>query len=259
MIKASPKAYLVKRPMVDYDALASYLDEVGGSDWLKGRGIEDAQDLTEAAGRLCYRSWAPGLNPNVTKVRAEQKSYLENILTQQHGSVAEHAQFTFIFHDVSRVFTHELVRHRAGTAVSQESMRYVRLDSLRFWWPDWAAADDELFARGMALLLELEQFQVWMAEHFKLDEPGTPFHEKKLKTSFMRRFAPDGLATSVMWSANIRTLRHVIEARTAPGAEEEIRLVFGKVGEIMKKEAPALFGDYTVTGDGQWVTKHPKV
>jgi thymidylate synthase (FAD) len=60
----------------------------------------------------------------------------------------------------------------------------------------------------------------------------------------MRRFAPEGLATGLVWTANVRTLRHVIESRTSKGAEEEIRLVSGRLAELMTKEAPALFGDY---------------
>ena len=206
----------------------------------------------------CYRSWEPGLNPNVSKVRTDQQDYLRNILAQRHGSVLEHASFTFVLHNVSRVFSHEVVRHRPGTAVSQESLRYVRLDELPFWFPEWAREDAELMKRATALLAELEQFQQWMAGHFGLDDDGTKMHEKKLKTSFMRRFAPEGVATGLVWTANIRTLRHTIEARTDQGAEEEIRLVFGKIGEIMRKEAPALFGDYTVT-DGAWVPSWRKV
>ena len=115
-----------------------------------------------------------------------------------------------------------------GTAVSQESLRFVRLDEIPFWFPDWAREDPELMKRATALLGQMEEFQRWMAEHFGLDEEGVPFHEKKEKTSFMRRFAPDGVATGIVWTANIRTLRHTIEARTDPGAEEEIRLVFGE-------------------------------
>ena len=88
--------------------------------------------------------------------------------------------------------------------------------------------------RATALLAEMEPFQGWMAGHFRLDETGVPFHEKKHKTSFMRRFAPDGVATGLLWTANIRTLRHTIEARTDPGAEEEIRLLFGRIGELMR-------------------------
>jgi thymidylate synthase ThyX len=154
--------------------------------------------------------------------------------------------------------THELVRHRPGTAVSQESLRFVRLDELPFWFPEWAREDEELMKRATALLGQMEEFQLWMAGHFGLDDDGVKMHEKKHKTSFMRRFAPDGVATGIVWSANIRTLRHTVEARTDPGAEEEIRLVFGRIGELMRAEAPALFGDYEVI-DGAWVPKWRKV
>ena len=74
----------------------------------------------------------------------------------------------------------------------------------------------------------------------------------------MRRFAPEGVATGLVWTANVRTLRHTIEARTAEGAEEEIRLLFGKIGEMVREEAPALFGDYVVE-DGAWVPQWRKV
>ncbi len=154
--------------------------------------------------------------------------------------------------------THEIVRHRPGAAVSQESLRFVRLADIPFWFPDWAQADPELMKRAGALLEQMEEFQRWMAGHFGLGDEGVPFHEKKHKTSFMRRFAPDGVATGLLWTANVRTLRHTIEARTDPGAEEEIRLVFGKIGELMRAEAPALFGDYTIA-DGAWVPRWRKV
>ncbi|GAA5064176.1 thymidylate synthase (FAD) [Thermocatellispora tengchongensis] len=261
MRRAEPSVRLIARPRLDYDEVAAYLAEVGGESWLErvDRGeLDDAQNLAEFAGRICYRSWEPGLNPNVTRIRTDQEEYLRNILASAHGSVLEHVSFSFVLHDVSRVTTHELVRHRAGTAVSQESLRFVRLDDLPFWFPGWALEDPELMERATALLERMEEFQTWMAGHFGLDEPGVPFAEKKAKTSFMRRFAPEGLATGLVWTANVRTLRHVIESRTAPGAEEEIRLVFGKVGELMAKEAPALFGDYTVE-DGAWIPGWRKV
>ncbi len=192
------------------------------------------------------------------RFRNDQPDYLRNILSQAHGSVLEHASFSFVLHNVSRVTTHELVRHRPGTAVSQESLRFVRLADIPFWFPAWAAADAELMRRATALLGQMEEFQLWMAGHFGLDEHGVPFAEKKHKTSFMRRFAPDGVATGLLWSANIRALRHTIEARTDPGAEEEIRLVFGSIGELMRAEAPALFDDFTVQ-DGTWIPRWRKV
>lgn len=253
-----PEVSLISKPSLDWDAIQQYLEAVGGLSWFDREvwnESSDAEALVEFAGRGCYRSWEPGLNPNVTRVRTDSEQYLGNILSTRHGSVLEHAQFSFVFSGVSRVFTHELVRHRAGTAISQESMRYVRLDDIPFWFPDWAHEDDELMVRSMKLLEVMEEHQKWMAEHFELDNEGVPFSEKKHKTSFMRRFAPDGVGTMLTWSANIRTLRFVIELRTAKSAEEEIRLVFDNVAQIMKKEAPFLFQDFERNEDGEWISK----
>ena len=260
MRKVEPEVYLVARPELDYDELGRYLEEVGATKWLErlDRDGLDAQNLAEFAGRLCYRSFEPGLNPNVTRIREDQGDYLRNILSSAHGSVLEHLNFSFVLHNVSRVLTHELVRHRPGVAISQESLRFVRLTELPFWFPDWAEQDPELMRRATAMLEQMEEFQGWMADHFGLDEEGKIFAEKKHRTSFMRRFAPEGLATGLVWTANVRTLRHTIESRTAVGAEEEIRLLFQNIGELMRKEAPALFGDYVVE-DGAWIPGWRKV
>lgn len=265
MKSVEPEVFLVAKPELDYDEVGRYLRDVGGESWLErlDRGdldaeLNDPQNLAEFAGRLCYRSWEPGLNPNVTRVRTDQDAYLQNILRSLHGSVLEHVSFSFVLHNVSRVLTHELIRHRPGVAISQESLRFVRLQDIPFWFPEWAKQDPELMKRATALLEQMEEFQVWMADHFGLDDEGVRFSEKKHKTSFMRRFAPEGVGTGLLWTANVRTLRHTLEARTAPGAEEEIRLLFGKIGEVVRAEAPALFGDYEVV-DGAWIPQWRKV
>jgi thymidylate synthase (FAD) len=259
-----PRVYLVASTAIRPAAMQAYLADIGGQSWWPGHeDAPDAQTLAEFGGKLCYRAWEPGLNPNVSKVRSDQGGYLRNILEQEHGSVLEHASYSFVFAQVSRVFTHELVRHRPGTAVSQESMRYVRLADIPFWIPDWL---DEIPGESDSHELRnlLEDFlaragylQQQMAVRFGLD--SMPFAAKKRLTSFMRRFAPDGVATAVLWTANVRALRHVIEVRTAPGAEEEMRLVFSRVAEIMVAEAPALFGDFTRQDGGAWTPEWSKV
>ena len=110
--------------------MAAYLREVGGERWLERIDRDqlgnDAQDLAEFAGKMCYRSWEPGLNPNVRKVRDDQDAYLQNILRQQHGSVLEHVSFTFVLHNVSRVFctttNRGADRPRAGSLAKVEAI-----------------------------------------------------------------------------------------------------------------------------------------
>jgi thymidylate synthase (FAD) len=244
MRETTPKVWLIASPSLHLDAIEDYLESVDGGDWLTrvvAGPSSSAEQLIEFGGRLCYRSWKPGLNANVKKVRTESDEYLENILRSKHGSVLEHASFSFVFQDVSRVFTHELVRHRAGVAVSQESLRYVRLTDLGFRIPDVLESQRKQI---VTIIERLEEFQVETADALGLDDEGVPFHVKKEVTSALRRLAPLGLSTSVLWTANIRTIRHVLDMRTAPGAEEEIRYVFNLVGETMLDECPLLFQDF---------------
>ena len=252
--------FLIARPSVDVDGMRGYLSEVGGESWLERRLAEPDQVagelLVEFGGRACYRSWEPGLNPNVTRVRTDRREYFANILSSAHGSVLEHANFSFALRNVSRVFTHELVRHRAGSAFSQESLRYVRLTDIGFRVPPGLEPVRE---RVLNMVEQLEEFQVSAAAELELDAEGVPFHVKKELTSALRRLAPLGLSTDIIWTANARTLRHVIEMRTAAGAEEELRLVFDMIAELMFSEAPLLFQDFTRQDDGSWTPAHRKV
>ena len=262
MHETTPTVHLIARPSLNLDGMRAYLADVGGESWLERR-LEEADGapnagelLVEFGGRACYRSWEPGLNPNVTRVRTDQREYFENILSSAHGSVLEHANYSFALRSVSRVATHEIVRHRAGSAFSQESLRYVRLTDIGFRVPP---ALEPLRDKVINIVEQLEELQVSAAKELGIDADGVPFHVKKEVTSALRRIAPIGLSTDIIWTANVRTLRHVIEMRTAPGAEEELRLIFGQVADIMRAEAPGLFQDFARNGDGAWAPRYSKV
>lgn len=262
----TPKVRILARPAIDGQAMAEYLQEIGGLDWYTRvfdwenlAAVSDSEILIEFCGRICYKSWAPGLNANVTKVREDSAAYLTNILDSGHGSVLQHANFTFLLTNVSRVFTHEQVRHVAGTGFSQESMRYVRLTEIPFWFPEWALNDQKLMAMATHQLRIDEDFQLWMSEHFGLDNDKVPFAEKKARTSFMRRFAPGGVATNIVMTANFRAVRHMIEMRTSEHAEEEIALIYRMIAHTMIEEVPYLFGDYKLNEAGEYTSPFRKV
>jgi thymidylate synthase (FAD) len=285
--ETTPGVFLIARPAIAWEGIRGYLRDAGGESWLERRLEESRPDephravepdeagsgpapeggtlagaanpaelLVEFAGRLCYRSWEPGLNRNVSRVRADRGEYFANILRSGHGSVLEHATYSFALRDVSRAFTHELVRHRAGSAFSQESLRYVRLADIGFRVPP---ALEPLRERVLSIVEQLEEFQLSAARELGIDAQGVPFHVKKEVTSALRRLAPIGLSTDILWSANVRTLRHVIELRTGEAAEEELRVVFDKVARLMQTEAPLLFGDFARGDDGSWVPEFRKV
>src|SRR5262245_59960949 len=134
MQRRDPLVFILAEKTYDPEGVAAYLNHVGVPDW-KTDAPTHVEGLAELIGRACYRSYAPGLNANVTQVRSRNAAYVRNLIERKHGSVFEHGWVTFAFSDVSRVFTHELVRHRVGCAISQESLRFVRDDELRFWLP----------------------------------------------------------------------------------------------------------------------------
>jgi thymidylate synthase (FAD) len=266
-----PKVYLVAKTMLDREGLMQYLSDIGldvtpeNADWYPDPRTSDAENLIEAGGRMCYRSWAPydeskplATNPNVTKVREGNAKYLANVIKQKHGALLEHANVTMIFRDVSRVFTHELVRHRAGWAYSQESLRYVRLNDLRFWLPQMVkdqVGAPALFEETIGIL---ETVQAKLHAMFDIDNIGN-FSAKKLLTSMFRRLAPIGLSTSIMATGNLRAWRHVIALRTSTHAEEEIRLAFQKAAWMLKREYPNAFFDMNENEAGEWTFEYDKV
>ena len=171
MKSVEPKVFLVGETRIVTPGLQAYLEHVGAPEW-QSDAPSDSELLCEVMGRLCYRSFKPGMNPNVTRVREGNAPYLANIVQVGHGSVLEHGAVNFIFADVSRVVTHELVRHRAGTAISQESLRFVRLDALSAYVPlhiRESEAGMEIFARTFE---QLESIQRELARLYEIDEAG---------------------------------------------------------------------------------------
>src|SRR5271170_7305263 len=240
-----PQVYLIAESRINFDQLKAMLTSVGeetATNWFtrtKEASKSEGELLTEVAGRICYKSFGVGLNPNVTKIRESSRDYIDNTLSKGDGSIFEHATCTFAFLNVSRVFTHELVRHRVGVAISQESLRYVRPSQLRFWFPP------ELLDKKKEVKRIVEQ----MEENYRELEGSygwdkMNFDLKKRITSALRRIMPDGMATSMIWTANHRTIRHVIAMRTAESAEVEIRYVFDKVARLMKKRFPLIYADF---------------
>lgn len=259
-----PDVYFIAETKIRKQELERFFNDIG-TDWRPENDISDSEVLIEVGGRLCYRSWEPYdpnkplcTNPNVTKVRKGNKKYLGNTLDHGHGSIFEHAQISMLFRDVSRVFTHELVRHRAGMAYSQESLRYVRLDDIGFWLPEAVRHDPYVVDKIMQYILQGEELQKELATFYKINELND-FHKKKVLTSAFRRVAPIGTATSILASGNLRAWRHIIGMRTPEGAEEEARLVIGKVAVILKENFPNSFQDLFCNDKGEWIFENEKV
>jgi len=264
-----PTVYLLAKSCVDQQEARRWLDELGATGYDIPAQCSNAELLTTLAGKRCYMSFEPGLNPNVTRVRQDMVAFIENILASRHGSVLEHSSYTFALEHVSRVFTAELNRHRAGWAISEGSLRYIRFTDIPVWLPFSIRADEadapelsaaktrsrEVFARAFQ---QMEENYRELEEIWHIDDLSS-FQEKKKLTSMMRRIIGMGVATGGVWTGNLRALRHVLAVRVDAAAEEEIAYVFGLVLQRMIAEEPSIFADFEQTDDGFWTPTYWKV
>jgi thymidylate synthase (FAD) len=186
----------------------------------------------------------------------------------EHGSVLEHSAWNFIVTGVSRSFSHELIRHRAGWGYSQLSQRYVDESTANFVEPDIIANDAELHQLWLESVRASHAAYMQLAEGLgrKIDSdfPDMSRRDKRKRArEAARSVLPNATETKIFMTANARALRHFIEYRGAADAEPEIRRVALDVLQIMSIEAPSIFGDYetVLLRDGTMAaeTRHKKV
>lgn len=239
-----PKTYWIGYTMPEYDGFHKYLVDSGNREFITtynaaiANGVHPGLALCSFYGKLCYKSLTLGHNDNITMIR-DVESNIKNCFLQGHGSVFEHCWLNFVVTDCSRVFTHELVRHRVGTAFSQTSGRYVRGDCLDIVFDPIL---EEVKEEATELQLVIEQYYNKMVEKMGLNQEKD-FNIKKQKTSALRRFLPNGQSNEIGFSCNLRAIRHLVQIRTSEFAEWEIRKIFNQVYQLVKEKIPLLFCD----------------
>ena len=233
-----PNVYLVGKQGVSPEELDRFLTDHEAKEWKTDTTV-GAEKLCEIAGRLCYMSYGKGRKTN--------HEYLGHILEVGHGSVLEHAAWNFIITGVSRSFTHELIRHRAGFGYSQLSQRYVDEADTDFVEPDCIGDDPEMHKMFVETCEKAQDAYVKLTE--KLAEKFKDVPDRTLRRKMARQAAravlPNATETKIFVTANARGLRNFFELRGSEHAETEIRKVAVKMLKIMQKESPSMFGDYS--------------
>ncbi len=264
------KVFNIAKTQVDRTEVRKWLDFMGADEFEIPEHITDPALLIALAAKNCYKSFQPALNPNISRVRKDYADYFDNILKSGHGSVLEHSVYTFAIQNCSRVFTAEMNRHRAGWAISEQSLRFIRFDKDIPWWMPQSLVVQQ--KDNIELIKKKQLSQEIFHDCFNhqaacyrellllwdMDEKDKNFSYKKKVTSCLRRIIGMGVATGGVWTGNIRALRHVITMRTSPHAEEEICYIFGLIAKHIKDMEPMLFGDFEEE-NGFWKPKYPKV
>lgn len=285
------EVFRIGHTTVDREEMRRWLDFLGAANCEipDEEVISNPALLVAMAAKRCYKSFEPGLNPNVTRIRKDYGEFLTNVLNSGHGSVLEHSVYTWAIENVSRVFTGEMNRHRAGMAISEGSMRFIRYENIPYWEPTsiqgpkpfvFSDIDSMIWSLGQGAKVpnmslderkqltrdvfrrafsRQEYYYKILTRIWDMEEGHKDFHYKKKVTSMMRRIIGMGVATGGVWSGNIRALRHIITTRVHEAAEEEILLVFSMIAKRMVEMEPLLMGDFEKTEEGFWAPKFIKV
>ncbi len=251
----TPGVALLARPAAKTDNLTDFLE--GFAPDLQFRQylddptpLPDGAQVCKMAGQLCYASFGPKRTLNDQAAR-----YFDNIRASGHGSVLEHANYSFVFYGISRSVTHELVRHRAGAAYSQISQRYVSGRVLRFVERPEYQNDPELHSAFERRIDDAAQTYERIAEKLlEQQKAGSELLSGEARTDLRKKVQqaarsvlPNETEAPLVMTANARAWRHVLEMRASPHAETEIRALAFRVYLCLAAIDPYLFGDYRVT------------
>jgi thymidylate synthase (FAD) len=156
------------------------------------------------------------------------KQIIKRVAGYGHGSVIEHASFTFSVEGVSRAMTHQLVRHRIAS-YTQQSQRYVRYDTLRNYVIPPSIAENagarKEFDKALKKISETYQ---------NLLQMGIPKEDARF-------ILPNAAKTNIMVTMNARELRHFFNVRCCARAQWEMREAATEMLRQVKKATPALF------------------
>lgn len=173
---------------------------------------EEASELAEFAGRACYQSWN---RPNPET--ATNAGYINNIIEKAHFSVIEHGMVSFLFSEISRNCTHELVRHR-HFSYSQKSQRYVDESKSFIVVPEAITMlykDNETLAERIGDTARAAQ-DLYTVLIDLLKEKGITGKKARQAARFI---LPGGTETMIVVSGNHRSWREFIQKRCIPGPE----------------------------------------
>ena len=163
---------------------------------------------------------------------------VDHTLEVIHPSCYEHAVFTFSISGISRVTSHQLVRHRMAS-YSQQSQRYVKPKDLDkemlfdYVTPESVSEDDpsmEQYEWAMKVINKVyKQLLGW----------GCPEEDA-------RYILPNACTTNIVVTMNARELQHFCSLRRCARAQWEIRELADRMAQAAENACPGLFKHFSL-------------
>lgn len=187
---------------------------------------EQPEKTVAMAARLCYSPC--GAEELAEKMSDEQvEKLVQKIVSMGHASTMEHVTFTFAIEGISRVLTHQLVRHRIAS-YSQQSQRYVSEHDFEYVLPPSIAKNPQAKEKFTNLMNTIRQ------TYDELTAMDVPKEDA-------RYVLANATETKILATFNARSLLHFFSLRCCNRAQWEIRQMAYLMLAEVKKVAPSLF------------------
>lgn len=210
----------------------------------------EPEKLVAAAAKLCYsKSGAGDLLDHLDD--SSVAGFLEKLMSLGHDSPLEHMSFTFAVEGVSRVLTHQLVRHRMAS-YSQQSQRYVKLEQFEYVIPPaiqavpkakalfiQAMEEDQAAYNKLVEILESDLYEGLLLKG--LSEKKARAQAEKTAIEDARYVFPNACETKIVLTMNARGLINFFEHRCCERAQWEIRALAVEMLKQVRTVAPLVF------------------
>ena len=176
-----------------------------------------------------YRRCYSDEEGNVSCLSVEQmEQFIRRMLKAEHAHESPLEHSVMIFHiTCSRACSHQLVRHRIAS-YSQQSQRYVKMDDLPVIVPD-SIAKNEGVSRS---------FEIWCRA---VENRYRAALREGIPAEDARYLLPNAVATHIVVTMNLRSLRHFFAERCCNRAQWEIRDIANQMLAICKEVCPVVF------------------
>lgn len=211
----------------------------------------EPEKLIASAAKLCYsQTGIADIMEDLDEARVDK--FLNMLMDLGHESPIEHVVFTFGVEGVSRVLSHQLVRHRVGSSYSQQSQRYVKLDQFEYIIPPEidkipeakqkfirAMEEDQRYYNEITELLYNEHYKRLISDG-KTDKQAKAMAEKS-SIEDARYIFPNACETKIVFTMSARALMNFFRLRCCNRAQWEIRAMAEEMLRQLKAIAPILF------------------
>ena len=191
---------------------------------------KSAEKKVALAAKLCYAS-------DIEKIHNDENAdkFVSKLKKMGHMSPFEHVSYSFLIEGISRVTSHQLVRHRLAS-YSQRSQRYVSHENFEYITPPSLKEKIVVFNDGSRQKAEYyyKKCMEKIAEMYNI-------LGESIDDEDARYILPNACETKIVATMNARELIHFFNERLCQRAQWEIREMADEMLALVKKVSPIIF------------------